>query len=310
MALTVALTGASGFIGGALAAHFRRKGHHVRALLRTSKKARSLEAIGVEPLLGRLDHDETLADLVRQCDVVIHCAGAIGGLKVEDFFSPNVQAVSDLVRICRSLIPLPKFILMSSLAAREPTLSPYAWSKREGEKALMSEAPQLPWVIFRPPAVYGPGDQSLLPLFRCMQYGVGIQLSPDTSRFSLLHVDDLCRAIMEWVENGGPVKKIFECDDGFPGGYTWKHVFGCAQRPMWIVLPLPKILLKVVAILNEQSSKIFGYVPVLTRGKVTELFHDDWVCHLTPDERAFSWQPQIQLKSGLRQLLTSDRLEG
>ena len=77
---------------------------------------------------------------------------------------------------------LPRFISISSLAAREPHLSPYAESKKKGEEILAKRAGDRPWAVLRPPAVYGPGDKELLPLFRWMFRGIGPVLGPPEAR--------------------------------------------------------------------------------------------------------------------------------
>lgn len=310
MSLTVALTGASGFIGNVLAHHLRREGFRVRALLRSPKNLQPLQSIGVQTLVGKLDHPTILNDLVDSCDAAIYCAGAIGGLEMKDFEEANVVGVSRLVEACLRRSTRPQLVLVSSLAAREPTLSPYANSKREGEVRVMQEAGPLLWAIFRPPAVYGPQDKNLRFLFRLMQYGIGVRISPKISRFSLIHVDDLARAIIEWIKNGEPSGKIFELDDGFLGGYTWEDVFNCAPGPLPLKIQLPKVLLKTAASFNETLSRMFGYVPLFTRHKVAELLHPDWVCDSTVTQRFLKWRPQIPLEQGLRQMLTSDSLKG
>ncbi|MDR4495304.1 MAG: NAD-dependent epimerase/dehydratase family protein [Nitrospirales bacterium] len=308
MPLSVALTGASGFIGGVLAARLRENGYQVRALLRSKTHQPDLEAIGVEVIHGTLGHLKNVKNLVHSCDVVIHCAGAIRGRRQEDFYEANVAAIAHLSQACRTLRPPPKFILISSLAAREPSLSTYAWSKREGELTLIREAGDLSWVIFRPPAVYGPKDQSLRPLFQLMQWGIGIQLSPQISRFSLIHVEDFAGAIMAWITKGKPSGHLFEVDDGFPGGYTWDEVFNSSQQPVRFRVSIPQLALRMAALFNEKSSALLGYPPLLTKGKVAELQHTNWVCDTRETFQLLDWHPQISLKTGLRQLLTSDSL--
>lgn len=308
MSQTVALTGASGFIGAVLATRLRENGYQVRALLRSDSHKRTLEALGIAPIKGTLEDPKSINRLVQECDTLIHCAGAIRGRHRQDFYQANVSAISNLGQACRTFTPHPKFILISSLAAREPSLSPYAWSKREGELTLIREAHNLPWVIFRPPAVYGPNDQGLRPLFRLMKFGIGVRLSSHTSRFSLIHVEDFVRAVLEWMKASGPTGHTFEIDDGFPGGYTWDEVFKSGKLPIRLHFPVPPFMLKLAAVLNERTSALFGYLPLLTKGKVAELLHPNWVCDTRETLELLDWRPHISLKTGLRQLLTSDSL--
>ena len=305
---TVALTGASGFIGGVIAGHLIEAGWRVRGLVRSPPQAQELENLGIEPVLGTLESPTSLLALVRDCVAVIHCAASIRGVRREDFHQTNVIGVSNIIRSCLAQSSLPRLVLLSSLAAREPSLSPYAWSKHEGELVLAREAGPIEWSIFRPPAVYGPQDRSLLPLFKLLRKGIGVQLGPSQAKFSLIHVDDLAKAVLHWLKNGGPPFHTFELDDGFPGGYSWNDVFRLSNPRLRLCLHIAPALLKILGKSNEFFSRLFGYVPLFTCGKVAELLHPNWVCDNTYITQTLGWTPQISLQEGLRRLFTSDRL--
>jgi len=308
MATTVALTGASGFIGGAIAHYLCHAGYSVQALVRSPEQANKLENLGVKPIRGDLADTNSLIPFVKNCRFVIHCAGTIRGIDQADFLPTNVNGVSHLIQACLVQSPPPRFVLLSSLAAREPSLSPYAWSKREGEKTLMKEANSMKWVIFRPPAVYGPNDKALLPLFTLIKKGIGIQLGPSNAKFSLIHEKDLAQVILRWLEKGSPFSEIFEVDDGFPGGYTWAEVFRTINSKIRLHFHCPPLLLRTAGKCNEILASLLGYSPLFTTGKVNELLHPNWVCDSTPVTQVLDWTPQIPLAEGLRHLFTSDSL--
>lgn len=308
MDTTVALTGASGFIGGVIARHFSQAGWHVRGLVRSPSQAQALENLGIEPVQGNLESPASLLNLVRDCVGVIHCAAAIRGVSREDFHKTNVNGVSNIIKACLAQSPPPRFVLLSSLAAREPSLSPYAWSKHEGELVLAREAGAMEWTIFRPPAVYGPNDPTLLPLFKMLRKGIGLQLGPSHAKFSLIHVDDLANAALFWVKNGGAPFCTFEIDDGFRGGYSWTDVFRLSNPHLHFCLRIPPVMLKILGKSNETLSRLFGYAPLFTGGKVAELLHPNWVCDNSHITQTLGWAPQIPLKEGLRRLFTSDTL--
>jgi nucleoside-diphosphate-sugar epimerase len=69
-------TGASGYIGGSVAAHLVAAGHQVTGLVRSQEKADAVRARGVEPLSGTLDDAEILAQAARSADIVINAASA------------------------------------------------------------------------------------------------------------------------------------------------------------------------------------------------------------------------------------------
>src|SRR5438045_7175049 len=69
-------TGASGYIGGSVAAHLIAAGHQVTGLVRSPEKAGAVRARGVHPVLGTLDDGEILAQAARAADVVVNAASA------------------------------------------------------------------------------------------------------------------------------------------------------------------------------------------------------------------------------------------
>ncbi|MDH5563938.1 MAG: NAD-dependent epimerase/dehydratase family protein [Nitrospirota bacterium] len=308
MATTVALTGASGFIGGTIAHDLRHAGYSVQALVRSSEQAKRLKVVGIQPILGELENPQSLLAFVENCQFVIHCAGTIRGSNRAAFQPTNVDGVSHLIQACLAQPSPPSFVLLSSLAAREPALSPYAWSKHEGEKTLFREAGSMKWVIFRPPAVYGPHDKALLPLFKLIDNGIGLQLGPSNARFSLIHVKDLSEVILRWLVKGAPAATIFEVDDGVPGGYSWEKVFKTINPHIRLHLHCHPLFLRAAGMTNEILARLLRYAPLLTTGKVNELLHPNWVCDSSPVTEALDWKPQIPLAKGLRHLFTSDNL--
>lgn len=305
---TVALTGISGFIGQTIAHHLCQAGMKVRGLIRTSKKNGRLKHPGITLVNGDLDNRESLHRLVEGCSSLINCAGAIRGCKKDDFVPTNVCGVDNLLQVCLSQPSPPKLIHLSSLAAREPALSPYAWSKREGELIIQQHAQSLPWVILRPPAVYGPDDEALLPLFKLARKGIAIQLGPSDAKFSLIHVQDLAEAALRCLEDRNTRSSIFELDDGLSGGYSWESVFRVLNPRMKIHLHISPTFLWLLGKSNEVFSRLLGYAPLFTTGKVAELRHHDWVCDSIQARQQLGWTPQIPLEEGLRHLFASDNL--
>ncbi len=308
MQTTVALTGASGFIGQAIAHRLCQSGLKVRGLVRTQKNIPSLEHPNISLISGTLDNNESLHRLVQGCTGLIHCAGAIRGSTKNDFSPTNVQGVVNLLKVCRSQPCPPRIVHLSSLAAREPSLSPYAWSKREGELRLQNDAGSLNWVIIRPPAVYGPTDKALLPLFRLGKKGVALQLGPHEGKFSLIHVQDLADVVLRSLEESTIHSTIFEVDDGHAGGYSWESVLQLINPHMKIRMTVPPRLLWLTGKSNELLARLFGYTPLFTTGKVAELCHTNWVCDSLEARQQLQWTPQIPLEEGLRHLFASDSL--
>lgn len=69
-------TGASGYIGGSVAAHLAAAGHQVRGLVRSPDKADAVRRFGIEPVPGTLDDADVLAEAAKSADVVVNAASA------------------------------------------------------------------------------------------------------------------------------------------------------------------------------------------------------------------------------------------
>ena len=166
--------------------------------------------------------------LVAGANAVIHCAGTVRGARSSDFERVNAEGAGRIAAAAAAQATAPRFLLMSSLAARVPELSDYAASKWHGECALKAAARDMRWTIFRPPAVFGPGDRELAPLFRCIARGFAPVPGHAAGRFSLIHVDDLASAVLRWLAVDTGSGRIFELDDGKSGGYDWQTVLAIA----------------------------------------------------------------------------------
>jgi nucleoside-diphosphate-sugar epimerase len=251
---------------------------------------------------GSLSDPDSLKRLVHNATVVIHCAGAIRGSSADSFNRVNVDGVARLVQITRGSHHKPRFLLLSSLAAREPQLSDYARSKRRGEEALADQAGGMPFTILRPPAVYGPGDRAIRLLIAGMRHGWVPVAGPEDARFSLIYVEDLAEAVAALLEQREWLQGPFELDDGRPGGYRWPDVLAaagrvCGRRVRGLRVPRP--ILAWVAGANLGLARLLGYDPLLTPGKVRELTYRDWVCDNAAFSRASGWAPRTMLDAGL-----------
>lgn len=302
MVKTIALTGATGFIGGHVLAALIARGHRVRALTRRLVND-ALARSGAEWIKGGLTDASALGKLVVGADAVIHCAGLVKATSRKDFFHVNEAAVAALAESVANLnAPRPPVLHLSSLAAREPGLSPYTASKAAGESALIAHGAALDWLVVRPPAVYGPGDLEILKLFRSLRYSVGLVPGAASNRVSVVYAEDLARFIADWAENPGSMGQVLELDDGTPGGYRLGEIYelaaGLLDRKARIV-SVPSPLLTMAAQINTAIARLRGQPPMLTRGKVRELIHPDWVCRRDGIGEA-GWQPRVRLPDGLK----------
>jgi nucleoside-diphosphate-sugar epimerase len=271
----VAVTGASGFVGPHLVVAFKRHGWTVRLLLRRWSPLPSLAGVEAEIVWGDLSDERALAQLVDGAAAVVHAAGLIKARDPADFLTINRDGT---VRLA-ALAPKARFLLLSSLAAREPGLSPYGASKRAAEDVLARRAGS--WLAVRAPAVYGPGDRETLAYFKAAARGIGPSPMGTGARLSLIHVEDLAAALALALDRPLP-PSVYEIDDGRAGGYSYADMADAAGRALGrrvASLPIPRPVMAAIARLNQWRQALGGPAQILTEGKVAELFHADWVAH-------------------------------
>ncbi len=296
-----ALTGGTGFVGKRLIALATEAGHQIRALTRRPQPAQP----GVTWIEGALDTPPALATLVDGADAVIHVAGVVNAADRAGFAHGNIdgtQAMIDATVAAR----ITRFVHVSSLTGREPTLSNYGWSKAESERRV--ETSPLAWTIVRPPAVYGPGDMEMLDTFRVAK--LGIALTPPKGRIAVIHVDDLARLLLVLAASTDH-GDIYEPDDGTPNGWSHAEFLGAAigeavgRRVTAIALPRP--LLDLAA----RTDRLFrGNRAKLTADRVGYMCHPDWTADPAKRPPTALWRPEVATPQGLAETAAWYRAQG
>jgi nucleoside-diphosphate-sugar epimerase len=303
---SVFVTGATGFIGHCLVSTLLARGHRVRAMVRPEKNTDCRIPEGCEQVPVSLTDVEKLTGIVAESSAVVYCAGSVRGRNPGDFAMANIEGVRAMLDALELSGNKPPMLLLSSLAASCPELSDYARSKHAGEQ-LMHGKPLLPWTILRPPAVYGPGDREMLPLLKMIRRGLLVHTGPLEQRLSLLHVDDLVNAVLSWLSAAQKcLHETYDIDDGTTGGYNWLTIGEAVNDKKIRMLKIPRILLELAANINVLSSRVLGYAPMLSPGKVRELTQPEWLCDNSAFTDATGWRPLLDLRQGAQQLFEAE----
>jgi uncharacterized protein YbjT (DUF2867 family) len=288
--LKLAITGATGFVGGHLLDLAVAAGHQVRALTRRPQEQRD----GVTWVPGALDDLPSLDKLAKDADALIHVAGVINARDPAGFEAGNVTGTSAVLAAAEQA-QVRRFVHVSSLAAREPKLSIYGATKA-GSEALVNASP-LSSAIVRPPAVYGPGDKETLELFRMARRG--IVLLPPEGRLSLIHVDDLGRLLLALADPGAPKGLLVEPDDGRQGGWThaeFGRELGSALGRKVATVSMPRTILSFCA---KIDSLVRGPKAKLTADRVAYFCHPDWMVEPGRGAPDTLWKPEVATEQGL-----------
>lgn len=289
--MTIAVTGATGFVGQALLDRALEADVTVKALARRAQPPRD----GVEWVSGDLDTNAALRQLVRGAEAVIHVAGVVND--AAQFESGNVLGTLSVIEAAKAE-GVQRFIHVSSLSAREPDLSAYGASKARAEKLVMASG--LDWTIVRPPGIYGPRDVDYFEMFRLARWGL-MPVPPKEGSASIIHVDDLARLLLALVPGGeGVSSQTFEPDDGREQGwshYEFARAIGWAMgRRPWVV-HLSRASLERAARVDR---RVRGPKARLTADRVGYMSHPDWVVSNDARPPRALWQPQVPTREGLK----------
>ena len=297
----LAITGGTGFVWRRLIDLALESGHKVRALTRREQEPRT----GVTWIRGALDTPDALVTLARGADVVIHVAGVVNAPDRAGFVTGNIEGTRAVLAAAEAA-GVARFVHVSSLAAREPGLSIYGWSKAEAER-LVTESTRA-WTVVRPPGVYGPGDMDFLEIFRLARHGLAFL--PPGGRMSLIEVSDLGRMLLAAADAPAD-HALYEPDDGTPGGWTHRDFAQAVGKAVTghtiLALSLPRFALFAAGRIDRA---LRGARARLTPDRAAYFCHPDWVSAPERHPPAALWQPRVPTAQGLAETVRWYRAQG
>ena len=166
---TVAVAGATGFVGRYVVRELLGRGAAVRALVRSSEKA--AEVLPDDPGLTLVNGDvfshDALESLMEGCDAVVNCIGIRREVETITFEKMHVRAVEVLTDAAQRA-GVSRFVHVSAIGTRPNAKTAYHRSKFEGESLLRRSG--LDWTILRPSLVHGP-DGELMKMIKDWSLG-------------------------------------------------------------------------------------------------------------------------------------------
>ena len=321
---TVLITGATGFIGQCLVSKGKKQGYLVVAGIRMTSKTTWLKKNNIPFEILSLDNPDTLTKEIKfiiskynSIDVVIHNAGLTQSSNTSDYNNVNYILTKNLIFALKESCKLmPRFIFTSSLAALGPgkplSLNPitentdpnpvthYGRSKLISEQFIRNQQ-DLPWIIIRPTAVYGPGESNFFKIIKSVNLGFEIYIGSKEQMLSFIYVKDLADIFIKLCDHD-VVNVVYNLSDG--NNYSIREVNETLKSVLnkkTIPIVIPLIIVRIIAFFTELAGRITGKATIINRDKINELEQLNWSCDSSLIINVTGFSPQYNFEKGIKE---------
>ncbi len=310
---TVLITGATGFLGGALALRLASEGVRVRALVRRAGRDWHLRnAASIEMVSGDLTDAAQVNHVVEGVDVIFHVAAALGG-SMDWQRRVNVDGTRNIMQAAAAA-GVQRVVHVSTISVygyknttdvteetpMNPSHDPYSIAKAEAETVVQDIAAKhaVPFSIMRPGMIYGPRSTSwTLGMFRIARRNPTFFIGDGSGSAYPIFVDDVVDLMMVLATHPNAIGETFNSTpDPSP---TWRDFVGSYSRlaghDNWF--DFPPSLFKPAAVLAglfaaEESPRrdLVDLLPFVQRSLTYRM---------DKARTLLNWQPQISLENGI-----------
>ncbi|MFO7277503.1 MAG: NAD-dependent epimerase/dehydratase family protein [Pseudomonadota bacterium] len=322
---TILVTGATGFTGGHLARTLRRRGHHVRALVRDPARAAKLAAEGIELVRGDVTDPGSVARAVDGCEFVYHIAALYREARHPDdvYWRVNVDGTANVLDAAERA-GVQRVIHCSTVGVhgdvkRMPAdeKAPYApgdiyqKTKLAGERIAQERfANGLPGTVVRPAGIYGPGDMRFLKLFRAIKNRTFLMIGDGETHYHLTYIDDLVEGMILCAESPQAVGQTYILAG--PRHTTLNELVAATARAVGCRPPrgrIPVFPVMAAARLAERICRPLGIEPPLHERRVSFFIKNRGFC-IDKARHELGYVPRVELEEGIQRTAQWYRANG
>ena len=322
------VTGAGGFLGGAIARALRDRGDDVKGFSRGEHPV--LAKNGIEQHRGDVADREALIAATRGADIVFHAAAKVGaGGSYADFYATNVTGTENVLAACRKCgtaglvyTSTPSVVsgltdldgVDESVGYPERYGSHYGRTKAEAERLVLSfVSEELKVVALRPPLIWGPRDTSLLPrIVERGRSGALRHIKGPPKRQDITYIDDAVQAHLlagDLLLAGGEGARRINGRPYFLSSGEPVDVWEFLNRSLEAAgfPPIRKtVSLRTALVVGWVFEKIHAVSraegdPRLSRWMVRQLTTSRWF-DITAARRDLGYEPRVGLEAGMIRL--------
>ena len=310
---TVLVTGATGFLGGALARRLAADGAQVKALARNLDRTGYIRDVrGIEIVEGNITDFEATTRISEGCTTVFHVAAATNGFMQEQL-DTNRDGTLNVAKGAAAN-GVRRFVHVSTISVYgykqrgdvteatppDPGHDPYGITKRMAELAVMrvSDETGMDYTIVRPGMIYGPRSGMWTSFFyRVAQMRPTIWIGAGEGNCFPIHVDDVVDLLVTVARHDAASKQVFNCTpDPSP---TWREFLGLyahlAGHQRWLGIP-PGIL---QPLLNFAGRSAPDNTPFKDLPDLLPFVQANLTYRMDKAHNLLDWQPQVELTDGI-----------
>lgn len=307
------VTGATGFIGGALTRKLLAHGVEVLAISRAPRSG-SPDDMPISWKKADVTRPETLQGLFVKSDYVIHAAGRLGeyGVPESDYMRLHVEGTRHVLSEIAEENPTAKILYVSSPGVLGPITgkpadessplrpsNPYERSKAAAEELVQDfSSAGLNVVIGRPEFVYGPGDTHVLGLFKAIQQGRFFYVGDGFNTCHPTFIADAADGLWRCLERGKPGETYHVTG---PRPVTFRELAQTIAQALNVAPPrlnVPQSVAMIIASGLEAASRFTGRRPALSRTGVA-FFSEDRRFDWNKARRDLAYNPIYNLEDGV-----------
>jgi len=323
---TVAVTGATGFLGSHLTERLLAEGCPLRALVRDPRKAAAFQDRVEAVVTGDIADREPVAALARGCDTFVHLVSnfrVVGG-SAESYWRTNVEGTRNALAAAAEA-GVRRFVHCSTIGVHgDVRASPadestpfnpgdlYQETKLQAEQVCREamENTDMEIVIIRPTSQYGPGDLRMLKMFRMLAAGRFVMIGACKAHFHAVYIDDLVEGFWRAMTVPGIGGETFLI--GGPRYVSLEEYIRTAAAALDVPPPrwrVPYWPVHFAAWACEALCRPFGLEPPLHRRRV-RFFRNNRAFSIDKARRVLGYEPRVELAEGMRSTVDWYRAQG
>ncbi|MBK9257572.1 MAG: NAD(P)-dependent oxidoreductase [Saprospiraceae bacterium] len=317
----VLITGATGFIGGFIVRECLSRGYEVTATVRKSSDTSGLKGLDIKLIEWNFEDILQMTESLQyhQFEYIIHNAGLTKSPEPKAYWKVNTTYLDNLLcAIKNAKINIQKFVFISSLASYGPAdfqkngildsnsvphpVTNYGRSKLDSENLLINSK-DIPWVILRPTAVYGPMEKDLFNVFETINKGIELVAGFGKQKLTFIYVKDLAKMIVDAMSSDVKHKGYFVTDGQSYEGKYFNSLIKKHLSKKTVSIRLPIFVIKGVAYVSEKVSALSGKYPSLNIEKVNEIKARSWNCDISEQQKDLGFTAAYTLDEGIKETI-------